>query len=450
MSDLLAIGRSGILAYRDALAGVSENVVNANTDGFARRQVKLTEQAGNVGAMYLYRASTNFNGVRAAEVSRVWDQYRANNAWNANSDAAMAQSRTQYLSSIEQGLNDSAAGVGVRLSAIFTSATTLSASPGDLTLRQSFVYAVEEGAAALTKTEASLLKLGETVTGQARSLTNEINEALVALGRVNVALKGAPEASSGRAAQEDQRDALIGRISAAMGVDVSLDAAGAATLRLNDRGGAVLLSASDNVPSSLRVQAADDGRLAFTVRAVDGSSDPVTVVSGKLAAMTGASTLIADRRRQLDGIAAQLADELNAWQQAGTDLAGDEGAPLLSGSTAADLKLVLSGPAGVAAAKGNAGNGNLLALQNLRGPGGVEDKWRALVSDQSLRVFSAEAEEASAVAQKDSAFSELDAVSGVDLDAEAADLMRFQQAYSASAKIIQTARETLEAVLQLL
>ncbi|WP_420140574.1 FlgK family flagellar hook-associated protein, partial [Sphingomonas sp.] len=223
MSDLLAIGRSGILAYRDALAGVSENVVNANTDGFARRQVKLTEQAGNVGAMYLYRASTNFNGVRAAEVSRVWDQYRANNAWNANSDAAMAQSRTQYLSSIEQGLNDSAAGVGVRLSAIFTSATTLSASPGDPTLRQSFLYAVEEGAAALTKTEASLLKLGETVTSQARSLTDEINEALVALGRVNVALKGAPEASSGRAAQEDQRDALIGRIGAAMGVDVSLD-----------------------------------------------------------------------------------------------------------------------------------------------------------------------------------------------------------------------------------
>jgi flagellar hook-associated protein 1 FlgK len=37
----------------------------------------------------------------------------------------------------------------------------------------------------------------------------------------------------------------------------------------------------------------------------------------------------------------------------------------------------------------------------------------------------------------------------VDLDNEAAELLRFQQAYSASAKIIQAARETLQDILNL-
>jgi flagellar hook-associated protein FlgK len=41
-----------------------------------------------------------------------------------------------------------------------------------------------------------------------------------------------------------------------------------------------------------------------------------------------------------------------------------------------------------------------------------------------------------------------DKVSGVSLDEEAADLVRFQQAYQASARIIQTANQLFDAILQ--
>ena len=40
-----------------------------------------------------------------------------------------------------------------------------------------------------------------------------------------------------------------------------------------------------------------------------------------------------------------------------------------------------------------------------------------------------------------------DSLSSVDLDKEAADLLRFQQAYDASARIIQVARETMQSIL---
>ena len=41
-----------------------------------------------------------------------------------------------------------------------------------------------------------------------------------------------------------------------------------------------------------------------------------------------------------------------------------------------------------------------------------------------------------------------DKVSGVSLDEEAADLVRFQQAYQASARVIQTANQLFDAILQ--
>ncbi|WP_369795540.1 flagellar basal body rod C-terminal domain-containing protein [Synechococcus sp. GFB01] len=38
-------------------------------------------------------------------------------------------------------------------------------------------------------------------------------------------------------------------------------------------------------------------------------------------------------------------------------------------------------------------------------------------------------------------------MSGVDLDREAADLIRLQQAYEASARVIQVARDTMQTIL---
>ena len=42
-----------------------------------------------------------------------------------------------------------------------------------------------------------------------------------------------------------------------------------------------------------------------------------------------------------------------------------------------------------------------------------------------------------------------DSGSGVDLDSEAVDLLRFQQAYQASSRVIQTARDILQTILEI-
>lgn len=448
MSDLISIGRSGVLAYRDALAGISENVVNANTEGFARRDVTLKEARVSSGPMFLYRTSASFNGVQTADVTRVWDQYRASNAWTANSDSSQASTRATWMTTVEDMMDDGDAGVGVKLTAIFTSGTALAANPSDATVRQSFLYALQDASGAIKSTGSNLEKVGGSIVTQASNAVTQVNNALGALAQVNLALKTAPPGTSGRAALEDQRDTIIGTITERVGVDLTFDSYGAATIRMNDGGGPVLLDSGTVIPAVLDMKTANDGRLSMTVTAGNNKS-AVSPISGKLAGFAEAAGLVADRRQQLDTLAGDVVTKINAWNKQGKDANGVAGDNLMSGTSAATIQLDVTDTNLIAAADATTPNGNLVALQALRGTDGVETSWRAMVADQALRTQSATTAASNALSNKDSAYVLLDDVSGVDLDTEAANLMRFQQAYSASAKIIQTARETMQAIFEL-
>jgi len=446
--SLLSIGKSGVLAYQNALAGISENVVNANNPGYAKRQVTMKEQVSAGGPLFLAQHATAFNGVLGADVSRVWDQYRAQRAWNANSDSSQASTRSQWFSTVEGALNDGDSGVGVKLTAIFTSANALAANPNDATLRQSFLYSIQDAAGAINKTGATLAKVSGTVAAQAGDSVSQVNGGLTALAHINLALKTTPQGTAGRAALEDQRDTIIGTISDKIGVDVSFDTYGAATIRMNDTGGPVLLDGSNTMPGQLDLQVATNGTLSMTVT-IDGNTSAVSPVSGSLAGYAEAANQILGRRQQLDTLASDLVQKINAWNAQGKDINGTTGGDLMSGTDAASIALAVTDTDLVAAADATTPNGNLISLKDLRDANGAEAAWRGMVTDQGLRVQSAQTLEAGASSAKDAAYSDLDDVSGVDLDNEAADLMRFQQAYSASAKIIQAARETFQSILEL-
>src|SRR4029079_11170770 len=100
----------------------------------------------------------------------------------------------------------------------------------------------------------------------------------------------------------------------------------------------------------------------------------------------------------------------------------------------------------VPAASATATNGNLLALDSIRASSKIEDRWSALVSANAQMLSSAKAESTAASNWRDTSLAALDEVTGVDLDTEAAEMLLYQQAYSASARIIQVARESIQAV----
>jgi flagellar hook-associated protein 1 FlgK len=268
-----------------------------------------------------------------------------------------------------------------------------------------------------------------------------VNSDVAALQRVNQGLLRARDGSTNQASLMDERDQLLDSLSGSLPISVTMDAHGAATVKVGSSNGPVLLDSGTT--GNLALTVASDGNLSLNV-----SGTAIAPTTGSLSGLTAAAATIADHRSNLDQLAAQFASDINGANAAGTDANGNPGGPLVSfGGTADSLNAIALTPDKVAAADASSDNGNMLAFSNLRGPTGTEQGWNQLVGANAQTVAAATAENSAASTRHDGAMAARDAVSGVDLDHESADLLRFQQAYEGSARVIQVAKETFQSIL---
>jgi flagellar hook-associated protein 1 FlgK len=449
MSDLLAIGASALNAYQAALSAVGENVANAQTPGYARRRIVLKEATVVGTGDIAYRPQVTFNGVTATGVERAWDNFKADEARFATSAAGRTDVRQQWLGSVETALDDGPSGVGSSMTGFFTAASSLASDPGDPLGRRAVLSALDGVAGAFRNTGQALARISDGV-GQAAGLeVGALNDALKSLHDVNGALAPSAANGSARASLEDQRDQLIGFIAGKIDVQVTIGSDGRASLAAGSNASLSLLSGSG--PSLVSLVPAADGRLSLQV-STNGTIVPLPAAGGTLAGLVDVASTVADRRGALDGLAADFTATVNNWSAAGKDANGNAGTNLLSATGGAvGMQALVSDPDLVPAAD-SAGtpNGNLLALDALRTSSNVEDRWSALVSANAQMLSSAKAESSAASQWRDTSLAALDEVTGVDLDTEAAEMLRYQQAYSASARIIQVARESLQALFDAL
>ncbi len=443
MSDLLGLGAAGVRGYSRALSTIGDNISNAQTAGFVRRTAVLTEQPG-IDSSIFYRNQVTANGVSATGVTRAVDPWLIEDSRAAASDAGRSGARLSGLSAAETALDDGGAGVGKAMTALFNRADELAADPASVTRRSAFLQSVDDVATTFRRTADGLTRASDSVAGSAGMTVAQLNTDTTALARVNDGLRRARDGSTNQATLLDERDRLIDSISSALPVTVAFDGRGAATLTLP---GGTLLSGTDQ--ATIAVTTAADGRLTLSATLPSGSF-AVAPQSGTLSGQIDAADHIATQRSALDTLANTFAAAVNTQHAAGRDSTGNPGVALFTGSGAASIAAVSLTVGDVAAADASSSNGNALAFGNLRGANGGEANWAALTAQQSQSVASARAQDSVAGTRRDGAATARNDLSGVDLDREAADLIRYQQAYDASARIIQVARETMQSILDVI
>jgi flagellar hook-associated protein 1 FlgK len=441
MSDLLAIGASGIKAYSRALSVVGDNIANAQADGYVRRTVRL-EEAAAAGDIVLSRNSIRPGGVSAAGVTRELDQWLVDDARIASGEAARQSTRLNWISVTESALDNGGEGISGSVTAIFATADQLSANPNDAALRLQFLSNVADSASTFRRIATALGSAANGVAAEAQTVVAQLNTDLSALSRINDGLRRARAGSTNEATLLDERDRLAGHVATAMDVEISYDARNAAIVRTPS--GETLVDGDTIATVTLAVSAG--GLLSFGLA-------PATLLqpaSGQLAGLADASAHIASQRTRLDSLAAQLRNTLNAAHQAGIDANGNPGAALLEFTgAAADMTAVARVSSDVATANAAGNNGNILAFNAARISSGLEQDITAFVTQQAQAAAATRAQEAAASGRRDGAFAARDAVGAVDLDREAADLLRFQQAYEAAARTIQVARDTMQTMFNI-
>ena len=445
MTDLLSIGASGLRAYRASLGVTGDNIANAQTTGYARRSVRLSEVSISSAPDFRYLNRTRFDGVDIDATVRAADTWRTADARIAASAHGKAETVLTWMTATETGVSDGDNGTGASLARLFASATALAADPLGRAPRTAFLASIDESASSIRTNAAELSHVATGIAEGAQAAVDGLNATLNALADTNLAIRRTRAGSTANAELSDQRDRLIDAVAAQTDVSVDIAADGSATLT---RAGTTLVA--DGKAATLALIVSADGRLSFT-QSFDATTTAFTPSSGTLGGLATAADTLADRHVALDTLATNLATALNSWHAGGRTPASTSGTALLDASGGAiALATLVTDPAQIAASDaGGAANGNMLALSGVRTASGVETQWAALVAAQAQSTATARTADARTSARKDTADAARDAVEGVDLDREAADLLRFQQAYEASAKVIQIARDTIDTILRL-
>lgn len=441
MSDLYAIGVSGTRAYQGALATVSENIANAQTAGYTKRVVTLKEHGATSGGVA-------GNGVYIGAVVRTADAYRAADVRRAGSDLARSETAVQWLDQIENSLDSQA--IGQRIAGFFNAATTLAADPSATTPRAQLLEAANVVSIAISTAGRQLDRMSEQLDASTAQGVTQLNGLTRTLARVNDGLTRTQPGTAAHAFLADQRDNLLEQVSALTDITTSFDDFGRASVRLGSAVGPVLV-APDGV-GTISFARNGSGALQFSVNR-GATTSAFAPAGGMLAGITDSAQRIGDARIALGEIATDLATAVNDFQAAGRDLDGNAGPALFTQDPTdpTQLAVVLEDPRKIAAAAPGGGirdNSNLLALAQTRTSGDFEGRVATLVGSNATALSAARTVAAAQTAIREGAVQRYDATAGIDIDNEAVDLIRFQQAYQGCARIIQVGRECFQSLIQ--
>ncbi|OBX18864.1 flagellar hook-associated protein FlgK [Erythrobacter sp. QSSC1-22B] len=440
-SDMLSIAASGARAARGALDVTAQNIANASSDGYVRRSLRIEEVSASGGAGR--NGDISLSGARIAEINRNADPFLQSEVRRTNGDLQRANTELSGLSNIESAIEQS--GIFTSIVEFEASLQQLAGDSSDPSRRAAVLAEAETMASKFEITAAGLDSVGDGLRFDADAKVTEANIIGGELARVNLRLTRAGSGSSDRAALLDQRDQMLERLAGFSAVTTSFASDGTVAVSLGSaparsfvQGGASGVLSSTPGP---------DGTLSF---AVDGQ--PTNPGSGRLAGATLALGTLAATRARLDTLANGLANTVNAAQAAGVGSDGSPGQPLFAGTTAATLRVVLASGQGIATAPAGAGAGsrdtqNLANLRQALATGNPAQQLSSLLFDVSSTVAGRNVTQSALETIASSARISLEQQSSVNLDTEATNLIRFQQAFQASGRAMQVASDIFDTLL---
>jgi flagellar hook-associated protein 1 FlgK len=449
MSDLLSIGASGVRAYQTALSTVGENIANTGVAGYVRRTTQLREVA-TTGSRLGAGMSVEGNGVVVGGIVRQADVYRSQSVRQSSADLGRTETSATWLSRIESSMTENK--LGDRITEFFTSARQLAADPTSVPSRAVLLEKAQGAATAFQQTGQALARATDELDATAKQSVSTLNSLGQALAQVNDGLSRTQPGSSQAAQLADQRDQLLDQMSAITDVSAQYDEIGRVQVKLGGATGPTLVAGVET--GRVSFDRNDEGAVVFAVQRA-GQTFDLKPNGGTLAGVVEGADRLAAATAQVNTLASGFVKQINAVQTSGADLDGAQGEALFTpGTPATAMTLATTDPRKLAAAKlgspaGSRDASNLAALETARTAGGFEAGVTTIVTDNAAALEQKKLVADAQSSIRDNAVAARDSASGVDLDSEAVELLRFQQAYQASSRVIQTARDILQTILEI-
>lgn len=442
-SDLLSIALSGARAARTGLDVTAHNIANAGTAGYVRRSISLAEVSGS--GIASRGQDISLSGVRLSSIVRNADLFRQAEVRRTGADAARAGAEVRGLENIAAAVEQSR--VYPAMVDFEGALQRLASDPTDPSLRSGVMEAARTLSGTFNIAADGLNGVADGLQFEATSGVAQVNTLAGELARVNLRLARASNASSDQSTLLDQRDNLLEQVSKLGTVSTSFATDGQVTVRMGSGTGPLLVDGG--TANTLSMAIAGDDTITFAL-----AGGPLTLPGGSLAGQALSLDKLAAVRTDLNALADGVMATVNAAQAGGSALDGSTGTPLFSGSGAGGITLAFSDGARIATAPagapaGSRDPGNLDALRNALAASDPAGALDALIFDVSSTVSSRRVTQGALDTIAGNARVALEAQAGVDLDEEAVNLVRFQQAFQASGKAMQAASTIFDTLLGL-
>jgi len=442
----LNIASSALSASQRAVETAAHNVANSTTDGYTRQRLSVSSAPPTAGTPGVRGDGMRGTGVQVLSIDRLRDAL-ADVAYRAEaSGAGFTDARAGVLDRTQGVLGPYPDGTPELLQNLYVAFDELARNPADSpAARDGVLNAAHRLAGSLNAAARSLGEVAVDVGLRVTSQVAEVNQLAERVARLNQAIADARVAGQSPNDLLDQRDIVLDQLAEQAGATFH-----AGDLDMVDVyvGNSVLVTGVTSRPLAATTSAG-----ATSVSFADGQpAAPGGALGGYVATLT---TDIPGFQRQLDDFAASLSQAVNTVHQQGYDLDGQRGGPFFTGSSARTIAvspdLTARGiAAGATPSPADADNAQALAdVRTARTAGGatLAETLHAIGGSLGAAAAGSAAAAGAAAGSTAAATRKRAEANGVSVDEEMVDLLKFQHAYSAAARVLSVADEMIDRLI---
>jgi flagellar hook-associated protein 1 len=455
---ILNTARDAILANLTAMNVTGSNIANVNTPGYSR----LRPDFGSIG---VFNAATDQQqiGVKITSIDRLYDKYLDAQMVQQEQYGAYSQSQLDVLNNVEGIFNESTGGgINDLLSQFWGAWSQLSANPSGITERDSLVSVSQSLASMFRQKATELINTQNDTNKEIASTVTELNSDLAQMADYNDKIVQIENSGGTAADLRDKRTELLRKISQIVDVNYYEEANGSLNVFISN--GRSLVEGT-NV-WNLDVKANTNNSSYYDIVFADTPSDVINndLKGGKLAGLINIrDTKVAGYLDDLNSMASTIITRVNTLHSSGYDLNGNVGGNFFStASTAArDMQVdpsivadVRKIAAGTTVNSDGDNAGSIAAIKDdasLMGSGSmtIDNFYESLTSRVGQDVVDAQNSLDHQTSVMNQVENQREAVSGVSLDEEMLNLIKYQAAYNAAGRLCATVNTMMGTLMNL-
>lgn len=449
LTSSMLMAAQSLLAEQGAMNVTANNIANANTPGYTRERPVLTEGNPTVEGNLVYGS-----GVVLSNVVSIRDQLLDLRISEENQQQGNSQAQMDALQQVQGLFADTTHGIGADMTAFFNSLRQLSTNPANVAQRQSVLTAAQNLANSFHQTASNLTQIRTNLNLSIKESVDQINTLTQQIAGLNSQVAQLQGLGKDPGVLLDQETQLVQQLSQLTDVNViqteqawTITTAGGSPLVVGDQ--SFSLSVSTDATGMNRVMSAQgqditdaiqNGKLGGTLHVRD------QVIPGMLG--------------QLNDLATQFAQNFNTEHRSGYDLNLQAGQDLFSApatGAAIGFSVLITDPNKIAASSTNAAgsngdNGNianLVGVETTQLASGMNplQSFSNVVFQAGNFAAQAQAEVNAGQASLNQLNDQRGAVSAVSIDEESTNLILYQRAFQAAARVVTTVDQMMQTVL---